>query len=276
LSLNYSIYTHKKIDFLNNLYVWNRNAYTTSTQHQINILKMAAKVTETTVQSFHSKFYITKADVGMVIGAKGRTINGIKRTHNVDVRIMESDRTDGKQFFMITGSDRVKVDAAYQNIDQIASNSERKRQSNTGTHGPRPGTSSSGGYGTPQAVLQTPPGYMVQINGFNYIVPHGMTMIPSIPPQMSQSPMTPHGGYSSVPAAPRKVVRNVVKNRKKGPGPVSNGGATISPRDGIKSPKYVSTTPPCVALSYTPTANWADEADGGSDGSDGSDGNSDA
>ena len=89
---------------------------------------MATPVTSTTVQSFQAKFYIDKRDVGMVIGGKGKTIYGIKRTHGVDVRIMDSDRADGKQFFLITGSDSSKVDAAYKNIDQIAANSERKRQ----------------------------------------------------------------------------------------------------------------------------------------------------
>ena len=125
-----------------------------------------AQVTATTVQTFQSKFYIAKADVGMVIGAKGRTINGIKRTHGVDVRIMDSDRPDGKQFFLITGSDAGKVDAAYKNIDQIAANSERKRQS---------AATASHGYGSPQVAMpqmtqqhiQTPPGYAVFINGHN-------------------------------------------------------------------------------------------------------------
>ena len=198
-----------------------------------------AHVTTNTVQTFQSKFYIAKADVGMVIGAKGRTINGIKRTHGVDVRIMDSDRADGKQFFLITGSDADKVDAAYQNIDQIAANSERKRQS---------GANTSKGYGSQHVAmaqmipqhLQTPPGYSVFMNGFNYIIPMGMMLVPA--QVMPQGPSTPQGGYSSVPATPRKNKsgRKVVK-RKKSPGPVLPKTEDFHPT--VRKPRAVPVMP---------------------------------
>jgi hypothetical protein len=202
----------------------------------------------TTTQTFQAKFYIDKRDVGMVLGGKGKTINGIKRTHGVDVRIMDSDRADGKQFFLITGSDHSKVDAAYKNVDQIAANSERKRQS-----GASPQVhETSRGYGSPQ--VQTfhqhgaPPGYTVFINGANYIIPHGMMLVPV--PTMTQDPMTPQGGYSSVPITPHKNKGGRKVRRKKPVPPVLAPTTDFAPT--FRQPRPVPVMP--QSPSYNPTS----------------------
>ena len=205
---------------------------------------MASPVTSATVQTFQAKFYIDKRDVGMVIGGKGKTINGIKRTHGVDVRIMDSDRADGKQFFLITGSDRSAVDAAYKNVDQIAANSERKRQTGTSQSGPRR-YGSVPSHDTSTHAVQ-PPGYTVFINGFNYIIPQGMMLVPA---QMVPGPSTPQGGYGSVPATPQKPKggRKVVK-RKKNPGPINTGDFAPT----VRQPRPVPVMP--ASTSYNPTS----------------------
>lgn len=209
--------------------VWSRNSDHINqkpqhTQHIQNIT-MATPVTSATVQTFQAKFYIDKRDVGMVIGGKGKTINGIKRTHGVDVRIMDSDRADGKQFFLITGSDSSKVDAAYKNIDQIAANSERKRQTAMTAVPQSQVPAGAHGYGSPHlhdSFLHpmAPPGYTVSYAGHNYIIPNGMVLVPA--QLMPQAPAAQHGSYTSVPVTPQKPKGGRKVRRKKNPPPMLN------------------------------------------------------
>ena len=223
-------------------------------KHSQHIITMTTPVTATTVQSFQAKFYIDKRDVGMVIGGKGKTINGIKRTHGVDVRIMDSDRADGKQFFLITGSDRSKVDAAYKNIDQVAANSERKRLNPI----PAPAVP---GYGSPHSNSLTPPGYTVTYAGHNYIVPHGMVLVPAQmmpqPQTQAQPAMTPPSGYSSVPYTPQKPKGGRKVRRKKGPVPppvlpAAAPSSTYNPT----SPAYTPHSPDYLPRSTVPEPTW--------------------
>lgn len=204
---------------------------------------MATPVTATTVQSFQAKFYIDKRDVGMVIGGKGKTINGIKRTHGVDVRIMDSDRADGKQFFLITGSDSSKVDAAYKNIDQIAANSERKRQiamtAIPPSQIPQPPHDS---FLNPIA----PPGYTVSYAGHNYIIPNGMVLVPA--QLMPQAPAAQHGSYTSVPVTPQKPKGGRKVRRKKAPPPVLASTTDFAPT--VREPRSVPVMP--QSPSYKP------------------------
>ena len=210
---------------------------------------MATPVTATTVQSFQAKFYIDKRDVGMVIGGKGKTINGIKRTHGVDVRIMDSDRADGKQFFLITGSDSSKVDAAYKNIDQIAANSERKRQTAMTAIPPAQMPAGGHGYGSPQLQAPVaPPGYSIFINGYNYIIPNGMVLVPA--QLMPQAPAGQHGSYTSVPVTPQKPKGGRKVRRKKAPPPVLASTTDFAPT--VREPRPVPVMP--QSPTYTPSS----------------------
>lgn len=216
---------------------------------------MATPVTATTVQSFQAKFYIDKRDVGMVIGGKGKTINGIKRTHGVDVRIMDSDRADGKQFFLITGSDCSKVDAAYKNIDQIAANSERKRQTAMTAIPPSqlpPPIHDS--FLHPMA----PPGYTVSYAGHNYIIPNGMVLVPA--QLMPQAPAAQRGSYTSVPVTPQKPKGGRKVRRKKAPPPVLASTTDFAPT--VRDPRAVPVmpqSPDYLPSSTVPEPTWTDD-----------------
>lgn len=82
--------------------------------------------------TFTKKFYVFQEDIGFVIGAKGATINNIKKTSHANVQIYKPVSMGGcgegpKPYFLIQAQTQESLDYAWFQLESIAQESYNRR-----------------------------------------------------------------------------------------------------------------------------------------------------